>query len=322
MVLHDPRGSAQEDGQDAGGERVERSAVAHAARGREPADEADHVVRGRAGRLGDDEDAVEAAAAVARAHRRTSRAIASATSRTRVDRRLEREVDRGTGGARVTAAREGAGQHRGVDSTGPGPDREPRRPVVLLLEQHRHLCGLGLGEQVDDPLRVGRDRVGGLEVAEPEGGPDDEAVRRGLEAVQDPAEEPELAVRLGPVETSRDVGERGPGRDQRRDTASVRGVAFGCANVAVSMTIPAMRADGEGPVAARSSGSPSRTVSSATSSQVAAAPGSIQSAGPVPSFDAWWSTMTRGRSANSPGWRVATAPTRSAEAQSASTSRS
>ena len=37
---------------------------------------------------------------------------------------------------------------------------------------------------------------------------------------------------------------------------------------------------------------------SATISQVAAAPGSIQSASPAPSLDAWWSMTTRGRDAN------------------------
>ena len=83
VVLHQARRAPEEHGQHAGRERVERPAVAHAARGREPADQPHDVVRGGAGRLGDDEDAVEATAAVARAHRRTSPAMRSATSRTR-----------------------------------------------------------------------------------------------------------------------------------------------------------------------------------------------------------------------------------------------
>ena len=86
-----------------------------------------------------------------------------------------------------------------------------------------------------------------------------------------------------------------PASTSAAETASVRGVAFGWAKVAVSMTMPAISAVASAP-SPRSSGRPSRTASSATSSQVAAAPGSIQSAAPAPSFDAWWSMIDAGRS--------------------------
>ena len=60
VVLDDARPVAEEDRQHARRERIERAAVADALGRRQAADEGDDVVRGRAGRLGDDEDAVEA----------------------------------------------------------------------------------------------------------------------------------------------------------------------------------------------------------------------------------------------------------------------
>ena len=98
-------------------------------------------------------------------------------------------------------------------------------------------------------------------------------------------------------------------------------MALGWAKVAVSVTIPAISAVASAPSAA-SSGTPSRIASSATISQVAAASGSTQSPVPWAALDAWWSMTIRGTSRNSSGWRIATAPTRSAVAQSESTSRS
>ena len=59
VVLDDPRAVAEEDRQHARRERIERPAVPDALRGGQPPDEGDDVVRGRAGRLGDDEDAIE-----------------------------------------------------------------------------------------------------------------------------------------------------------------------------------------------------------------------------------------------------------------------
>ena len=106
-----------------------------------------------------------------------------------------------------------------------------------------------------------------------------------------------------------------PAATSAADTASVRGVALGCANVAVSMTMPAMSAAASVPSPA-SSGTPRRAASSATISHVAAEPGSIQSASPPSLFEAWWSMITRGSVENSSGCRWATAPTRSADPQS------
>ena len=69
-----------------------------------------------------------------------------------------------------------------------------------------------------------------------------------------------------------------PAATSADDTASVRGVALGWAKVAVSITIPAISAAASVPSPA-SSGTPSRAARSVTISHVAAAPGSIQSAG-------------------------------------------
>ena len=69
-------------------------------------------------------------------------------------------------------------------------------------------------------------------------------------------------------------------------TASVRGVAFGCAKVAVSMTMPAIRSAARAPSSAVS-GTPRRPASRATISHVAAECGSIQSPASAASLDAW-----------------------------------
>jgi hypothetical protein len=65
----------------------------------------------------------------------------------------------------------------------------------------------------------------------------------------------------------------------------VRGVVFGWANVAVSITMPDIKAVASVP-SFRSSDNPRRKASRATISHVAAASGSIQSASPVASFEA------------------------------------
>ena len=57
-----------------------------------------------------------------------------------------------------------------------------------------------------------------------------------------------------------------------------------------------------------SSGTPRRVASSAIISQVAAAAGSTQSAGPVSPFEAWWSMTTRGSRASSSRCRLADRP--------------
>ena len=76
-----------------------------------------------------------------------------------------------------------------------------------------------------------------------------------------------------------------PASTSAADTARVRGVAFGWANVAVSMTIPAISSVARAP-SPSVSGAPSRAASNVTISQVAALPGSIQSFSPTASFEA------------------------------------
>ena len=112
-----------------------------------------------------------------------------------------------------------------------------------------------------------------------------------------------------------------PASTSAAETTRVRGVAFGWAKVAVSMTMPAISAAARPPPSA-SSGTPSRPASSVTISQVAAASGSIQSASSAASFEAWWSMITRGSRANRSAWRAPTSPIRSSEPQSEMTSRS
>ena len=228
VVLDEAGRAAEEHRQHAGGERVERPAVAHAPRGREPAHEPDDVVGRGPGRLGDDEHAVEPAAAVPRAHRRTSAARRSATSRRAGTASSSGTRDRRPGRPGVPAAAEGPGQHGRVHAARPRADGQARRAVLLLLEEHRDLRRLGLGEQVDDPLGVRRDRAGLVEVGQAQRGPDHPAVGRRLEPVQHAPEQAQLRVRLGPVEAARDVGQRRPGlHERRRDGQRARASRWG-----------------------------------------------------------------------------------------------
>ena len=97
-----------------------------------------------------------------------------------------------------------------------------------------------------------------------------------------------------------------PASSRSADTRRVRGVAFGCAKVCVSWTIPAIRS-----VASVSSmGTPSSGRSRATSSHVAAACGSTQIAAPKPGLLTWWSMFTMRARANQAASSVATAPMR------------
>ncbi len=59
VELDDARRPAEEDREDPRSERIERAAVPDAFRCRQPPDQGDDVMRGRPGRFGDDEDAVE-----------------------------------------------------------------------------------------------------------------------------------------------------------------------------------------------------------------------------------------------------------------------
>ena len=112
-----------------------------------------------------------------------------------------------------------------------------------------------------------------------------------------------------------------PASTSAAETASVRGVAFGWAKVAVSITMPPISAVAIAPPS-MSSGMPSRRARSVTISQVAAAFGSTQSASPSTWFEAWWSMTIRGTRANRSACRTPTDPTRSSEPQSEMTTRS
>ena len=113
----------------------------------------------------------------------------------------------------------------------------------------------------------------------------------------------------------REMSESGaPASTRAADTASVRGVAFGWAKVAVSMTMPAIRAAAQRPAAGverqaepgRPAARPSRR----------SPPRRARSSRPRrrASFEAWWSMTTRGSRSNSSRWRSRTSPTRSSVA--------
>ena len=77
-----------------------------------------------------------------------------------------------------------------------------------------------------------------------------------------------------------------PASTSAAETIRVRGVAFGWAKVAVSITMPAIKAAASAP-SSEARSTPRRTASRVAISQVAAACGSIQSASPLASFEAW-----------------------------------
>ena len=225
VVLDETRPVAEEDGQDARGERVERAAMTDALGRGHPPDEGDDVVGGRTGRLGDDEDAVETGAQRCSGHRqrRTSATSRPASARTQGSGIRDRLLDRGACRPGVAAATEPTRQDRRVDATRARPDAQPRAARVLL-EEDGHLGVLGLGQEVDDALGERRGAAGRREVGVGQRRPDDAPAVRGLEAVQDPPEEAELGVGLRAVDPPRDVRERGAGLDQGgRDRQRPRG---------------------------------------------------------------------------------------------------
>ena len=91
-----------------------------------------------------------------------------------------------------------------------------------------------------------------------------------------------------------------PASTSAADTASVRGVAFGWANVAVSMTMPAISCAASGAIRRSSSGTPRRTreerhhLAGRRGAGIDPVGGRRSS-----SFEAWWSRTTRGSRSNS-----------------------
>ncbi len=191
----------------------------------------------------------------------------------------DRQRDRRAGRPRVSAAAERARQDRRVDATGLRSNAEPG-PLARLLEDDRDVRLLGLREEVDDPLGVGRDRagLGQIGVEQRRCG----RFGRRPRSPRRPRTTPNSRSWASGLErySRREMSDSGaPASTRAADTASVRGVAFGWANVAVSMTMPAMRCVASAPPPS-SSGTPRRTASSVVISQVAAAAGSTQSASP------------------------------------------
>jgi len=90
-------------------------------------------------------------------------------------------------------------QERCIHPTRLRPNADPG-PLPRLLEQDCDIGALRLGKEVDDPLRVRRDRAGRVEVRVEERGMDDPAAGGAREAVQHPAEQPQLGLGLGAVE--------------------------------------------------------------------------------------------------------------------------
>ena len=178
----------EEDRQDARRERVERPAVADPLRGRQPADQRDDVVRGRAGRLGDDEDAVEAGPERRARHGQRASAATSRFASARTGGRAS------SSGASIDAPAARACPPppnrpvRTVASTPPGFVRTLTRVARAgLLEQDRDLGRLGLRQQVDDALAVGALGAGRGDVGIGQARPDDPAVVGALEPVEDDA---------------------------------------------------------------------------------------------------------------------------------------
>ena len=233
-------------------------------------------MRGGAGGLGDDEHAVETRRArAARAQRWTSAASRRASARTASRASGQRPVHGRAGRPGMPTAAERAGEDRGVDAAGLRPDADPGRVGSRLLEHDRDLTRLGLREQIDDPLRVGRrghrsPRDRRLASVDQSTRPSSTDSRRS----EHPAEQPQLCLGLRAVEPAADrpTAARRPPR-ARRDTASVRGVALGWANVAVSITMPGHQRGRQRTVARRRAGRRAGPASSATISHVAAAAG-------------------------------------------------
>ncbi len=153
------------------------------------------------------------------------------------------------------------------------------------------------------PSECGGLVAGRREVGVGERRPDDAPAVGALEPVQDAAEQPQLRFGLRAIQPARDVGQRRAGLDERggdRERARRRvrmGERRGVHDDAGHQRArPARRRRGR---AGRRAGA----ASSATISQVAAAAGSIQSASPTASFDAWWSMTTRGNRSNSSACR-------------------
>ena len=269
VVLDEARRAAEVERQHAGRERIERAAVADARVAGQAADERHDVVGRGPGRLRGDEDAVHAAgrgrSRGGRARRVARPRPGPAGSRRRAD-------------ARSSRRRRARGRHRrtapvsSVASTPPGFVRTLTRVGAGdLLEQERHLGRVGLGEQVDQALGV-RGRRAGRPAGRSSSSVDHTSRRRAS-----PRAGPARA-RTGAAGRWAWCGRSGADSSLSGPPASmsaaamrrVRGVALGWANVAVSVTMPAMQRRSPARRHRCRAARRARVASSATISQVAA----------------------------------------------------
>ena len=178
---------------------------------------------------------------------------------------------------------------RTVASTPPGFVRTLIRVAAAgLLEDDRDLGLLGLGEEVDDPLGVRRDRAGLGQIRVEQARRGRSGRRRSAPSrCEDGAEQPELGFGLRSIEPPRDVGQRGARLDEgRRDRERAgRRVRMGERRRVHDDAGHEQRRQGAVALVERHAEPQPRAAS--IISQVAAASGSIQSASPRSSFEAW-----------------------------------
>src|SRR6185369_16863113 len=329
VVLDEARRATEEQRQHAGCERIERAAVADPARSAEATDERDDVVRRRSGGLLDHEDPVHSRRVRLPRHLRPQACAGRETASARRSASARKRARASASGAWIVAPAARAcppppnAPVRAVASTPPGlvltETRVESGPASLnrIATSAVSDCAsrsMSPSEWADwVPVASRSPSVRHLWITRPPSvtssrsstRPKSRSCASGLDRYR-----------------RREISDSGaPAATSAAETARVRGVEFGWANVEVSITMPAISAAAMAPFPA-SSGTPSFAASSTTSSQVAAAAGSTQSRGPPSVFEAWWSTSTRGRRSNSAWWRWSTPPSRSSAPQSHTTSRS
>ena len=305
--------------------------MADLARCGEAADERDDVVRRRAGGLGDDEHAVHARRVGLAGHRGPQAAERARDARRRAARASARTRRRASASGAATvapAARawppppNAPGQDRRVDAAGLRPHGDPRRRRTRLLEQDRDLGRLRLGEEVDQALRVRGSVPGRGEVGVVERAVDDAAAGasprgdrgRGRRAA---AGHPASSGRGG---ARSPTAARRPRRAPRRRRGSAAWRWGGRTWTCPSRCRPsARRPSGRRRRRGARRAAPRAARRSRTSRPRPGRPSRLAR----PSvFDAWWSTRTRGSRSNRSRCRSRTAPRRSSEPQSQTTSRS
>ena len=186
----------------------------------EPADQRDDVVRGRAGRLVDDQDPVQARARATSAPRPRPgagrRRRADGPRRRRHPAPRPREPSKLAPDARACPPPPNA-PVRTVASTPPGFVRTLIRVAGPASLNRMATSAVSDCERRSMmPSEWARIAPGRLDVGVGQRGPHDPALVRALEAVQDPPEQAQLGLGLRPIELARDVRERRAGVHERR----------------------------------------------------------------------------------------------------------